>query len=113
MRFVILLFHHGNVPTKFRFCEEKAPEGLLLYWHLVASVFDLPTSEAQFSQKLLRINSNDMTCVYSTDDGLSFKNTVGLTLKSSVLSNKRNYSSHFKASESAVKKFRGVKVSCR
>ena len=38
----------GDVPTKFRFNEEKALEGLLLSRRLVSTAFDVPVSKVHF-----------------------------------------------------------------
>ena len=84
-------------------------EGLLISRRLVSAAFGILAYKFHFLRKGLLINIDDMTCVYSTNDGFSFENTSGLTLKSSVSSNKQSYSAHFKAHESAAKRFRGIK----
>ena len=63
-----------------------------------------------FLRKGLRINIDDMACMYSQEGGFSDDTTCGLVLKESVNgSTNRSYSAHREEGESPSKRFKGTK----
>ena len=101
-----------QLPEKYRFKAENAGEGLLTSRKLLAEAHNVPIDYVHFLPRGLRLNSDDMACLYSQDGGFVPDRESGLVLESSTVgSSNRSYNTHYTADERASKRFNGRK--CR